>query len=146
MHIPILGAVVGLVAWTLIVLAWAVVARLPAMQKIGIDISKVRGSKPGGLDGVLPDQAQWKMHNYIHLVEQPVLFYAICGVLAISGAGSGLNATLAWAYVGLRVVHSLIQGTSNIIKYRFAIFALSTLVLLALTVHAGFAVTGHYPA
>jgi hypothetical protein len=139
MQFPILAPVVTLVGWTIIVLFWALFARLPEMKRAGIDLGAVRGSKPGGLDGVLADAAQWKMHNYIHLTEQPVLFYAICVVIALTGTGGGVNAWLAWGYVGLRVAHSLVQGTSNIIKYRFALFALSTLVLATLTLHAGLA-------
>jgi hypothetical protein len=138
----ILGPAVALVGWTLVVLVWAIIARIPEFSKAGIDIGSARGGKPGGLDGVLADSAQWKMHNYIHLLEQPVLFYAICIALALAGAGGGLNAILAWAYVALRVVHSLVQGTVNIIKYRFALFAMSTIVLLVLTIHAGLAVAG----
>ncbi len=139
MHSPVLGPVVALVLWTLVVLFWAIAARLPEFKKAGIDISKVRGSKPNQLDGVVADSAQWKMHNYMHLVEQPVLFYAICLVLAVIGAGGGLAAMLAWGYFGLRVVHSLVQTTSNIIRFRFALFALSTLLLMALAVIAALA-------
>lgn len=136
MHSEILAPVVALVAWSLLVLLWVVVTRMPALKAAGIDLSKARGGKPGGLDGVLPDETQWKAHNYIHLMEQPTLFYAVCLALALLGAGDGLNATLAWAYVALRVVHSLVQGTSNIIRYRFMLFALSTLALIALTARA----------
>ncbi|MFZ4110095.1 MAG: MAPEG family protein [Polymorphobacter sp.] len=139
MHSPILAPVVALVGWTLVMLVWAVTARMPALKKAGIDLAAARGGRPGGLDGVVDETAQWKMHNYIHLVEQPVLFYAICGVLALADAGGGFNARLAWVYVALRIGHSLIQATSNIVKYRFALFALSTLVLIMLTAHAGFA-------
>ena len=138
----VLGAVVALVGWTIIMLVWAVAVRIPQFGKAGIDVNTMRGSRPGGLDGILPDSAQWKMHNYIHLTEQPVLFYAICGVLAITGSGAGLNAALPWTYVGLRVVHSLVQSIGNIIRFRFAVFALGTIVLIMLTVHAGLAVAG----
>jgi len=58
----------------------------------------------------------------------------------VAGAGGGLNATLAWVYVGLRVLHSIVQGTSNIIRYRFTLFALSTVVLAWLTINAALAV------
>lgn len=139
MYSPILAPMVTLVAWTLVVLVWALTARMPALKKVGIDLASARGGKPGGLDGVVDDAAQWKMHNYIHLLEQPVLFYAICTVLAITGTGGGLNTIIAWTYVSLRVAHSIVQGTSNIIKYRFALFGLSTLALLALTLHAAIA-------
>jgi hypothetical protein len=136
MDSQILAPVVALIAWSLLVLLWVVVTRMPALKAAGIDLSKARGGRPGGLDGVLPDATQWKAHNYIHLMEQPTLFYAVCLALALLGAGDGLNATLAWAYVALRVVHSLVQGTSNIIRYRFMLFALSTLALIALTARA----------
>lgn len=133
----ILAPVVALVAWSLVVLVWMMAVRLPAMKRKGIDLSRAKGGRPGVLDGVIEDEAQWKAHNYIHLMEQPTLFYAICLALALLGAGGGVNTMLAWAYVVLRVLHSLVQGTVNIIRYRFALFVLSTLVLAALTLHAG---------
>mgnify|MGYP003390564183 FL=1 len=50
--------------------------------------------------------------------------------------GGGLNAQIAWAYVGLRILHSLVQATVNRVLWRFGIFALASLALLALCVHA----------
>ena len=136
MHSPILAPVVALVGWTIVVLVWGLLARGSEMKRVGIDLMTQRGSTPGNMDGILADTAQWKMHNYNHLTEQPVLFYAICMVIALSGSGFGLNAALAWGYVGLRIAHSLVQGTSNIIRYRVALFMLSTLVLVVLTFRA----------
>ena len=144
-HSEILKPVVVLIAWSLVMLFWLVAARLPAMKKVGIDISKVVGGKPGALDGIVDDKAQWKAHNYIHLMEQPTLFYAVCLVLALAGWGNGMNAWIAWAYVALRIVHSLIQATFNKVSIRFLVFLLSTLCLVALTLHAAMAVFGsHY--
>lgn len=140
MHMPILAPVVALILWSMVMWSWMLVTRLPALKKVGVDLSKVRGSRPGQLDGVLPDKAQWVAHNYNHLMEQPTLFYAVCLVLAVTGWGFGLNAWLAWAYVGLRVVHSLVQATSNVIGIRFGLFLLSSIVLFALAVHAAIAV------
>ena len=136
MHTPILAPVVALVAWSLIVLIWMLLTRLPALRAAGISLSKARGGRPGQLDGVVPDSAQWVAHNYNHLMEQPTLFYAICISLSVMEAGGGLNLQLAWAYVVLRVLHSLVQGTANVIKYRLALFLLSSAVLAALTFHA----------
>jgi len=136
-HSPILEPALALVAWTLVMLVWMVVARMPAMKKAGIDVSKLVGGHPGALDGKIEDKAQWPAHNYMHLVEQPTLFYAVVFILAMQGAGGGWNLTLAWAYVGLRVLHSLVQATFNRVSIRFMLFALSTLVLIALTLHAG---------
>ena len=69
-------------------------------------------------------------------MEQPTAFYAVALALAIMGMGDGLNAWLAWAYVLIRIVHSLVQATTNIVGIRFMLFLLSSLCLLALAVHA----------
>ena len=142
-HNAIVAPVVALVLWTLIVQAWMYATRLPAMRRAGISLKGRRGGRPGGLDGVVEDQAQWKAHNYNHLMEQPTIFYATALSLALIGAGNGVNLYLAWAYVGLRVLHSLVQATANVILYRFALFNLASLVLLALAIHAAMALCSH---
>lgn len=135
---PMLAPVVALVAWTLVMQIWMYLTRLPAMKRKGIDLKGRRGGRGAQLDGVLEDQVQWKAHNYNHLMEQPTLFYAIAITLALLGGGAWhLNVILAWAYVALRVVHSLIQATTNVVRWRFLVFSLASLVLLALTLHAG---------
>ena len=52
------------------------------------------------------------------------------------GENEPINVWLAWGYVGFRIAHSLIQCTSNIVKYRFPLFLLASLCLVGLTVHA----------
>jgi hypothetical protein len=136
----ILKPVAVLIAWSLVMLVWTVVVRLPAMKKAGIDINTAVGGKPGVLDGVVDDKAQWPAHNYNHLMEQPTIFYAAAMVIALTGIGGGINATIAWGYVALRIAHSLLQATVNIIRYRFLLFGLSTLCLVALSLHALIAV------
>lgn len=140
MHSEILKPVVILVAWSLVMLAWLVAVRLPALKKAGIDLAKARGGRPGALDGVVPDAVQWPAHNYIHLMEQPTLFYAVALTLALLGAGDGVNAWIAWGYVGLRIVHSVVQATINKVDIRFLLFVLSSVCLVALTLHAAMAV------
>ena len=70
-------------------------------------------------------------------MEQPTIFYAIVFALVLMGFDHWINVYLAWGYVGLRIVHSIVQATVNIVQIRFPIFALSTFCLLGLTVHAG---------
>ena len=140
MHSSILAPVVALVLWSLVMLLWVYVTRLPAMSAAGILLEGKVGSRGSALDGVLPDSVQWKAHNYNHLMEQPTIFYAVSLALAVAGLGEGLNATLAWIYVGLRVVHSLFQATLNVVRIRFMIFALSSLMLIVLSVRAGLAI------
>ncbi len=140
MHIEILRPMVVLIAWTLVMLGWTLATRLPAMKAAGVDMGKLVGTKASDADRSLPPHIQWKAHNHNHLMEQPTLFYAVCAVLAMSGTGNGVNAWIAWAYVGLRITHSLVQATSNRVRTRFMLFMLSSLMLVALTLHAALAV------
>lgn len=134
---PLLPPIVALVAWTLVVMVWMAVTRFAAFKKMGVTLDNIpAGSRGVNLEGKAPDQAQWKSHNYMHLLEQPTIFYAIVITLALMGMDQPINQYLAWGYVALRIVHSLIQCTVNTVKYRFTVFALASLCLLGLTVHA----------
>ena len=136
---PILAPVVALVAWTLVMLVWMAIARRRAFAQMGIGWGSIpRGSRGVNLDGKAPDEAQWPSHNYNHLMEQPTIFYAIALTLALMNFGGGINYWLAWGYVGLRIVHSIVQSTVNIVQIRFPIFFLASLCLVGLTLHAGF--------
>jgi hypothetical protein len=132
----ILGPVATLALWSMIMWVWMYATRISAMSRAKIDAAKMVGGTGKSLDEVLPPEVQWKAHNYNHLMEQPTVFYAVALALAIGGMGGGLNAQIAWAYVVLRIVHSLIQATVNRVMWRFGIFALASLALLALCVHA----------
>ena len=140
MHSEILRPMVVLIAWTLVMLGWTLATRLPAMKAAGVDMGKLVGTKAADADRALPPHIQWKAHNHNHLMEQPTLFYAVCAVLALSGTGNGINAWIAWAYVALRIAHSLVQAISNRVRARFLLFMLSSLMLVALTLHAALAV------
>ena len=135
---PILAPVVALVAWTLLIMLWMLVARLGEFRRLGVTLGTIpNGARGLDLEGRAEPTAQWKSHNYNHLMEQPTIFYAIALSLALMGAGGGINHWLAWGYVGLRVVHSLIQCTVNIVRFRLPVFMLATLCLVGLTIHAG---------
>ena len=135
---PILLPVVALVAWTLLVMLWMTVARMAEFRRLGVSFGNIpAGSRGVDLEGRANPSAQWKSHNYNHLMEQPTIFYAIAITLALMGMGSGMNYWLAWGYVGFRVLHSIVQGTINVVAYRFTLFTLATLCLIALTLHAG---------
>ncbi|GMN01748.1 MAPEG family protein [Erythrobacter sp. MTPC3] len=134
----ILQPAVALMIWTMIMWAWMYATRIPAMGKAP-DIespAKLVGTTGSELRAKLPEKVNWKADNYNHLHEQPTVFYAVAIVLAILGSGDGMNAFLAWIYVGLRVAHSLVQVTANRVMVRFVLFALSSLVLIALIFHA----------
>ncbi|MEG3177579.1 MAPEG family protein [Sphingomonas sp. RB3P16] len=140
MHSEILKPVVVMIAWTLVMLGWMLATRLPAMKASGVDLTKLVGTKAADADGRLPPKVQWIAHNHNHLMEQPTLFYAVCGVIALTDSGNGFNAWIAWAYVVLRIAHSVWQATVNKVSVRFALFLGSSLALVALTLHAAIAV------
>ena len=146
MQAQILAPAAVLVVWSLIMLTWLAATRLPAMSKM---MGGLKNAQPGGrgqnLEGVLDDRINWKSHNYAHLMEQPTIFYATVVILAIMGAGA-IDVLLAWAYVALRIVHSIWQATVNVVSVRFSLFALSTLCLLVLAVRAVIATLLHNPA
>lgn len=131
---PILSPVIALVLWSFVMWAWLYATRIPAItkNKITFDPQKM----PEEFNAQIPASVRWKADNYNHLMEQPTLFYAVALTLALIGAGAGWNATLAWVYVGLRVVHSLVQALVNAVMVRFAIFMLSSVVLLVLALSA----------
>jgi hypothetical protein len=133
---PIFAPAIALVLWSLLMLAWMALTRLPAMGKAGIDLGTVVGARGVNLEGVIPDKVNWKSHNYTHLMEQPTLFYATVIILGVAGAGDGLNLTLAWAYVGLRIAHSIVQAVWNRVSVRFGLFSAATVALLLLAVNA----------
>jgi hypothetical protein len=134
----ILQPVVVLVLWSLVMWAWLYATRIPAMRKAKVALDPNLTS--ADLAARIPPQVRWKADNYNHLMEQPTIFYATALALAVMGQGDGLNAALAWAYVALRVVHSLVQATVNVIMLRWALFMAGSVVLLVLAVRAALAV------
>ncbi|WP_152435773.1 MAPEG family protein [Erythrobacter sp. THAF29] len=134
----ILQPTVALMIWTMVMWAWMYATRIPAMSK-SPDIAapmQLVGTTGSELRNKLPEKVNWKADNYNHLHEQPTVFYAVAITLAVLDQGGGMNAFLAWIYVGLRVAHSLVQATANRVMVRFVLFALSSLVLIALIFHA----------
>lgn len=129
---PILAPVVALVLWSFVIWAWLYATRIPAITRLKIKYDPYRPN--GEFTAQIPAKVRWKADNYNNLMEQPTLFYAIALVLAFIGAGDGVNLVLAWLYVALRVVHSLIQALVNIVILRFAVFMVGSVVLLALSV------------
>jgi len=135
MHSEILKPMAVLAAWTMIMWLWMYATRIPAMGAAKVNADELVRQGGQTLDDLLPANVQWKAHNYNHLHEAPTVFYAVALALAFMGAGDGFNAQLAWVYVGLRIVHSIVQVTVNKVMVRFLVFALSSLVLMMLVAH-----------
>jgi hypothetical protein len=137
MHSPLLGPVIALVAWSLVIMIWMMIVRALEFRRLGITLDNIPdGARGVDLDGKADPRAQWKCHNYNHLMEQPTIFYAIVIALILMGFDHPINLWLAWGYVGFRVLHSLVQCTTNRIRYRLPLFVLATICLVGLTTHA----------
>jgi hypothetical protein len=125
----LIAPVLALVLWTFVIWIWMYATRIPAMQKAKIDPREAARTRTLNL----PPEVMWVSDNYNHLMEQPTIFYAAALASQVAGHADAINIGLAWTYVLLRVVHSLIQCTVNIVPLRFAVFTLSTIALIALT-------------
>lgn len=131
--------VLALIAWTFVMWLWMYATRLPAMQAAKIDVQEM--ARTGGkLE--LPPTVSRVADNYNHLHEQPTIFYALALAAQFAGVDDAANIGIAWTYVAIRVVHSLIQATANIIMLRFLVFTLGTIALFALLVRTLMAMLG----
>ena len=135
MSVNMVAPALALVLWSFIMLIWTISLRLPALAKLKLSAEQSRGGRGRDLDRILPAEANWPAHNYAHLMEQPTIFYATVLGIAIIGAGTPLNVGLAWAYVGLRVIHSFWQARVNTIPVRASLFFLSSILLLTLAIN-----------
>lgn len=123
-----------LVAWTMVIWFWMYATRLPAIFKAKMRLN--RYAPRGEQMNELPPEVRWKADNYNHLMEQPTIFYGIGIVLYLLSPHDGPSIALAWGYVSLRIVHSLIQVTVNVIPWRFFAFTASSFCLVGLIVRA----------
>ena len=123
--------VLALIGWTFVMWVWLYATRIPALRAARVDLVEI--SRTGApLD--LPPEVSRVADNYNHLHEQPTLFYALALAAQLANAVDGISVALAWGYVGLRVIHSFVQATRNVIIVRFYVFAAASLVLLLLLV------------
>ena len=121
---PLLLPLLAMVALTLMVWVRLYAVRIPEMKRNRIDPQRLAGSADKGL---LKDTRA--SDNFINLFEVPVLFYVLVLATMQAGVHDALLLALAWAFVGLRAVHSAIQCTYNRVMHRFSAYALATVSL-----------------
>ena len=125
----LIAPVLTLIGWTFVMWVWLYATRIPAVRAARLDLVAVSRT---GAKLNLPPGVTRVADNYNHLHEQPTLFYALALAAQLANAVDEISVALAWAYVGLRVVHSFVQATRNVIIVRFWVFAIASLVLLLL--------------
>lgn len=126
MHsVDILYPMFCLVALTFIVLLQIPIMRFRAALAGRVTTSDFRL----GESADVPDWVRLSNRNYMNLLELPVLFYVGSLALYVTDRADALVCTLAWVYVALRALHSLIHLTYNHVIHRLSVFALSNFVL-----------------
>jgi len=129
-----LSPVIALALWTFVIEFWLYKLRLPAIFAMKVKLTNSTTKEE--FNSRVPLAARFKADNYNHLHEQPTVFYAVCIVVHLLDKFTGIDSSLAWAYVILRIVHSLIQCTINHIPSRFLVFIISSIVLFSITLRA----------
>ena len=126
MHqISILLPVLTLAFWTFIIFAIMAPARFYFLRMKHPQTA----AHTKNLKGLLPPWTERVADNYNHLFEQPVVFYAIALSIAVINNIEPFMIQLAWVYVALRVLHSIVQITFNFVPLRFTLFVTSWLIL-----------------
>ena len=134
MQTHLLEPMITLVLWTFVMWAWLYATRIPAIRRLHVALDADQSKE--AFNAQLPPHVRWKADNYNHLLEQPVLFYAVVLALCFVGQWGDVNVILAWLYVALRMVHSIVQATVNVIMLRFTVFMIASVVLLILAIRA----------
>ena len=134
--LAIFGPVFTLGFWTFIVLNILGLARIRAGAKMQI---RPEDFKLGESESV-PERVRLPNRNYMNLLELPVLFYAVSIVAYITGTATATMVAVAWIFVGLRIVHSVIHLSTNNVMQRLYVFVAGNTALLVLWVLVAIAV------
>src|SRR5665213_4612672 len=111
-----MGALAGLTFFVLLFVPAIRITRRPSTQ------DSADGDIPGNLSNP----------NYVDLLEMPVLFYVICLMLLVTARVDMASLWLAWIYVGLRALHSIVHLTYDNLRHRMTLFALSNFAVIAM--------------
>jgi hypothetical protein len=130
--LSILRTIFGMGLLTFVMGSWMAAVRNFAMRRAGITLQEAAHTRD--LAARLPSSAQRVADNYNHLFEAPTIFYAVALAIIIAGIADPIYAACAWIFLGLRVMHSLVQATINRVQFRAALFGLSWVPLAVMIV------------
>lgn len=125
--------VAALALWTMLVLLLIPLARFKAGMAGQVTFEDFKY----GESARVPASVSLPNRVFMNLLEVPVLFYAACLVAFVSGHADQLLLTLAWVYVALRLLHSLIYLSYNRVPHRLTVFASSNFVVATMWVIVG---------
>ena len=130
--LSILQAVFGMGLLTFAMAIWMSLVRMPAMQQAGLTLQDA--AHTADIRSRMPSSATRVADNYNHLFEAPTVFYAVALGIVVAGLADPLFAACAWAFLGVRVVHSVVQATFNRVAVRAILYGLSWLALAVMIV------------
>ena len=123
--------VVALLSMVMTILMY--ITRVSAMKKLRIHPQRAKDT--GKLKDLLPEEVTRISNNYNHLFEQPTLFYAVAISIAVLGHVDAIHIYSAWVYAILRILHSIVQATVDIVMLRFSLFLGSWIALSIMIIH-----------
>jgi hypothetical protein len=115
-----------LVVWTLLVLLLVPIRRFRAAAKQKVTANDFRF----GESATVPPDVSIPNRAWMNLLEAPLLFYVGSIIWFSIGGADQTILNIAWAYVALRIVHTLIHVTYNQVLHRLIVFALSNIALV----------------
>lgn len=135
----LINSALALITWSLVIMVLLYTYRIPAMSKNKVSLRRIAIKNTEEYrqeQKKMPVDAIQIAENYNHLMEQPTVFYALVFYCHLTTPPTDAYYPLflgcAWAYVALRIVHSIIQCFNNVVIYRFGVFALSSIVLMTM--------------
>ena len=128
---PILYPVIAMLALTALVWLALFLTRIPAIGKSGLPPETF--ATPSGAEQ-LPDHTKNISNNFKNLFEVPIVFYTLCLTMAIGGLVDGTHVSMAWGFVALRALHSLVHCSYNKVMHRFLAYAGSCVLLWVMLV------------
>ena len=128
---------VALAGLTFIVLLLIPAARFGAAARGQVTARDFRYGESANV----PGEVSLPNRNLMNLLELPVLFYVVCLAFYVTATADTRALHLAWAYVALRALHSLIHLTYNNVFHRLTAYAASNVALIALWVRWALAIT-----
>jgi hypothetical protein len=129
----------ALMGLTLVVWVYMYARRIPFITRNRLTPNQLTAAELARLS---PPAVSNPSDNLKNLFELPTLFYALLLYLYVVGQVDGLYSTLAWAFVGFRVLHSAVHCTVNIILLRFTLYAISAAALWGMVLRAAWGAFG----
>ncbi len=128
----ILQPFLAMLALTLVVWAYMYHRRLSFLFANNIDPQSLTSRHE--VAGKYPPEIAYPSDNLKNLFELPVLFYAVCLYLYVTGGVDAVHVISAWVFVAFRILHSAVHCTINIVKLRFGVYAIAAIALWVMVV------------